>query len=72
MEGKVMIDAERPPVRAEGFQDSEKLREVGHGEPRCECGHGLYHHYMCGGPATRCLTNCGCGSFRPESRKVSG
>jgi len=69
---RFMIDAERPATRREDFQEKEAYAKLSPGEPKCECGHGLYHHYMCGGPATRCLTACGCGSFRPESRKVSG
>lgn len=37
--------------------------------PDCECGHGLYWHYMCGLPQeSRCLTDDGCRQFTPERK----
>jgi hypothetical protein len=38
-------------------------------EPMCECGHGLYSHYMCAPKSGRCLTNCGCKEFTPCHKK---
>jgi hypothetical protein len=41
-------------------------------EPRCKCGHGLYSHYLCGGPETRCLHGgCECEAFREGKRNQS-
>lgn len=38
-------------------------RDVG---PKCHCGHGMYEHYMCGGPESmKCYksSSCGCQQF---------
>lgn len=64
---RVCLDAERPAPTGEGFIDQERFWKLSAHEPRCDCGHGLYSHYMCGG-ASRCLTGCGCGMFKPETK----
>jgi hypothetical protein len=59
--GTVMLDAARKPCEPNDGVPPSELKD---GEPRCECKHGLYSHYLCGGgDETRCLTNCGCGQF---------
>lgn len=63
---KVKLDAEVPPPTGEVFKDSDELKILRSNESRCACGHGLYSHYMCGGPS-RCLTGCGCGCFKPST-----
>jgi len=58
-----------PPERKADFFDSERTLKLSPGEPRCQCRHGLYWHYLCGDPqASRCLTNCGCSQFRREDK----
>ena len=59
--GTVILDAARKPSNERKDVPPSELKD---GEPRCECAHGLYSHYLCGGgDETRCLTNCGCDQF---------
>lgn len=67
-----MIDAahdERKLLRNPDFVEKPEYSTLSAHEPRCECGHGLYFHYMCGGPPY-CLTRCGCGQFKPAPNKA--
>ena len=67
---EMRIDAahnEKKPLRTLDYQEKQEFAKLAAGEPRCECGHGLYYHYMCGGGGeTYCMTRCGCGQFKPS------
>lgn len=56
----IFLDAahnERTPLRNIEFQERPEYSKLSEHEPRCECGHGLYFHYMCGGGGeSYCMT----------------
>lgn len=35
--------------------------------PMCECGHGMYGHYMCGAPSEMPCYTCKCPQFKPAN-----
>lgn len=67
MIGKVMLDAVPKEIkRNPDFKEREEYQKLSEHEPRCQCGHGLYWHYMCGDPRDSfCQTRCGCAQFHP-------